>query len=209
MQEIDSSTVNAWQRGDETATRALFDALYPYAVRMGALNGLSVDSARECAQDAFTHAYERRAQLRDTQAFALWFHRILTRRILDALKARHRRRETPLDTSDEALAEDWLRNAPLQPDEAAQDAESRREVWRRVQKLDPRARLGITLRYYSDYSPREVAEALGVSEGAARTLLSRALAQLRKLSTTDTAMNVSGAAVLERRETSHASINSY
>jgi RNA polymerase sigma-70 factor (ECF subfamily) len=208
MQEIDSSTVNAWQRGDETATRALFDALYPYAVRMGALNGLSMDGARECAQDAFTHAYERRAQLRDTQAFALWFHRILTRRILDALKARHRQRETPLDTFDEALSADWLCAAPLQPDEAAQDAELRREVWRRVQQLEPRARLGITLRYYSDYSPREVAEALGVSEGAARTLLSRALAQLRRQSATDIAISDSGADALERIGTSHASINS-
>lgn len=179
MREIDGALVNAWRRGDESGTRALFNAVYPYAVRVGALSGLTMDEARECAQDAFTHAYERRMQLRDAQAFALWFHRILTRSILDQLTKRQRLRITPLGDADE-LAEDWQRNAPLQPDEAALDAERSDELWRQVQMLAPRARLAVTLRYYSDLSTREVAEALRISEGAARTLLSRALAQLRQ-----------------------------
>jgi RNA polymerase sigma-70 factor (ECF subfamily) len=175
----------AWQSGDESGTRALFNAIYPYAVRVGALSGLSMDDARECAQDAFTRAYERRAQLRDPQAFALWFHRILTHTILDRVMKRQRLCETPLDDAGE-LAEDWLRNAPRQPDEAALDAERRDELWRQVQSLAPRDRLAITLRYYGDLSAREVAEALGIKEGAARTLLSRALAQLRQGSARET-----------------------
>jgi RNA polymerase sigma-70 factor (ECF subfamily) len=217
MREIDSAVVNAWRRGEELGTHALFEATYPYAVRMGALNGLSIDEARECAQDVFSHAYERRMQLRDPQAFALWFHRILTRGILDKLAKRSRLRETSLDGAGD-LAEDWLRNAPLQPDEAAQEAELRRLVWRRVQRLEPRARLAITLRYYSEYSIREVAEALGIREGNARTLLSRALAQLRREHGTDlsgaapvNALNdrtmVHGAHTPERIEKSHAILN--
>lgn len=55
---------------------------------MGALSGLGVDAARECAQDVFTHAFERRMQLRDPQAFAPWYHRILTRVILDRTSQR-------------------------------------------------------------------------------------------------------------------------
>lgn len=179
MREIDSALVTAWRRGDESGTRALFNAVYPYATRMGALNGLSLDDARECAQDTFTRAYERRGQLRDPQAFALWFHRILTHTILDRVTKRQRLRETSLDDAGE-LAEDWQRNAPGQPDEAALDAERRDEIWRQVQRLTPRARLAITLRYYGDLSTREVAEALRINEGAARTLLSRALSQLRQ-----------------------------
>ncbi len=184
MREIDGALVNAWRRGDESGTRALFNAIYPYAVRVGALSGLTVDDARECAQDAFTHAYERRMQLRDAQAFALWFHRILTHSILDQITKRQRLRITPLGDAGE-LAEDWQRNAPLQPDEVALDAERSDELWRQVQTLAPRARLAITLRYYSDLSTREVAEALRINEGAARTLLSRALAQLRQSQTRD------------------------
>jgi RNA polymerase sigma-70 factor (ECF subfamily) len=179
MREIDSALVSAWRRGDEAGTRALFDAVYPYAVRMGALSGLAMEDARECAQDVFTHAYERRMQLRDPQAFVLWFHRILTRGILDRVMAQRRARETPLETAVD-LVEDWQRNAPSQPDEVALEAERREQLWRQVQRLQPRARLAITLRYYGECTTREVAGALGIREGAARTLLSRALAALRK-----------------------------
>jgi RNA polymerase sigma-70 factor, ECF subfamily len=184
MREIDAALVNTWQRGDEAGTRALFEAIYPYAVRLSALSGLSMDDARDCAQDAFTHAYERRMQLRDPQAFALWFHRILTRTILDRVSRQRRQQQAPLEAAEE-LVEDWQRNAPGQPDEEALEAERRAQVWRRVQGLEPRARLAITLRYYGDCSPREVAKALGIREGAARTLLSRALSQLRLEKTMD------------------------
>jgi RNA polymerase sigma-70 factor, ECF subfamily len=179
MREIDGALVSAWRRGDEAGTRALFEAVYPYAVRMGALSGLGIDEARECAQDVFTHAYERRSQLRDPQAFPLWFHRILTRAILDRATRRQRLREAPLGAAD-GLAEDWQRNSPGQPDELALEAERREQVWRQVQGLEPRARLAIMLRYYGDCSTQEVAQALGIREGAARTLLSRALARLRQ-----------------------------
>src|SRR5215469_13443610 len=85
-----------WRRGEEAAVRALFGLYFPRAVRIGALSGLTLDEANDCAQEAFVHAFERRGQLRDPQAFPLWFHRILTRRILDSLAARARRREEPL-----------------------------------------------------------------------------------------------------------------
>ncbi len=184
MREIDGVLIAAWRRGDESATRALFNAVYPYATRMGALNGLSMDDARECAQDSFTRAYERRSQLRDQQAFPLWFHRILIHAILDRATKRQRLRETPLDDASD-LVEDWQRNTPGLPDEAALEAERSDELWRRVQRLTPRARLAIILRYYGDCTTREVAGALGISEGNARTLLSRALAQLRQSQTPD------------------------
>ena len=215
MREIDSALVSAWRRGDEAGTRALFEAIYPYAVRMGALSGLGIDEARECAQDVFTHAYERRMQLRDPQAFPLWFHRILTRAVLDRASRRQRLREEPLDAAEE-LAEDWQRNAPLQPDELALEAERREHLWRRVQRLEPRARLAITLRYFGDCSPHEVAAALGIREGAVRTLLSRALARLRQPDTQEDGAHanptpptvehvVHSATALERRTAAHAS----
>jgi RNA polymerase sigma-70 factor (ECF subfamily) len=178
MREFNTALVISWQEGEESSAQALFTATYPYAVRVGSLSGLTMDEARECAQDTFTRAFERRAQLRDPQAFGLWLHRILTHTILGKLAERSRHRETPLDAVGD-IAEDWQRNAPRQPDEAALDAERRDALWRQVQALAPRARLAITLRYYGDLSTREVAETLGVNEGAARTLLSRALGQLR------------------------------
>jgi RNA polymerase sigma-70 factor (ECF subfamily) len=147
-------------------------------VRIACLSGLAPDAAQDCAQETFVHAFERRAQLRDPQAFPLWFHRILTRRILDALGASDRRHEEPLAEA-EQLAEDWQRREPAQPDTLAVAAEQRAELWRYVQTLPPSYRVPLVLRYYGDFSIREVAELVGAREGTVRVTLHRALGLLR------------------------------
>jgi RNA polymerase sigma factor (sigma-70 family) len=50
---------------------------------------------------------------------------------------------------------------------------------RTVAALPPRQRASLVLRYYHDYSYAAVGEALGITEGAAGALLSRALDRLR------------------------------
>src|SRR5262249_18659631 len=132
----------------------------------------------DCAQEAFTHAFERRAQLRDLKAFPLWFHRIVTRRILDTLSAPSRRAEAPLQETNEP-AEDWQRNRPAQPDELVIEAERRLEILLRIEDLPPNYRVPLVLRYYGNFSMREVAELTGVREGTVRVTIHRALAQLR------------------------------
>lgn len=171
-------SLEAWRRGEEQGARAIFAVYYPRAVRLAALSGLRMGEAELCAQDAFTRAYERREQLRDLRAFPLWFHRIVTRAILDALSARHANREVTLDTVGD-LAENWAREAPPQPEALALAAEQRAAVWERIQRLPANYRAPLVLRYYGDFSVREVAEMLEMREGTLRVTLSRALAHLR------------------------------
>jgi RNA polymerase sigma-70 factor (ECF subfamily) len=172
--------VEAWRRGEEPAVRAIFEAWYPRAVRLAALSGLPRDAAQDCAQDAFVHAYERRQQLRDAKAFPLWFHRIITRRILDTLERRGLDRAVPLDDAGD-LEEDWQRRAPDQPEALALSAEAREHLWQRVQSLPTRYRMALVLRYYGDLPLREVADLLDMREGTLRVTIHRALGQLRAL----------------------------
>jgi RNA polymerase sigma-70 factor (ECF subfamily) len=181
MDHEKEARLDGWRRGDEAAAREVFAAYYPRAVRIARLSGLSPADAQDCAQDAFVQAYERRAQLRDLNAFPLWFHRIVTRRILDTLMAPARRREHALESDSESHGVEPLMSHAPPADELALLAEEREEIWRWVQALAPRARMAIVLRYYADFSTREVAHALDVREGAARVILHRAMAQLREL----------------------------
>ncbi|HEU5441187.1 MAG TPA: sigma-70 family RNA polymerase sigma factor [Ktedonobacterales bacterium] len=178
MAADDTAMIEAWRRGDENGVRAVFEAHYPLAVRLAVLSGLSLDEAHDCAQEASARAFERRTQLRDPKAFPLWFHRIVTRQIMDTLSARRLTATTPLQEGDE-LAEDWLRNRPAQPDEITIEAERRAEVLRRLATLPPHYRVPLVLRYYANLSMREVAEATGMREGTVRVTIHRALAQLR------------------------------
>lgn len=182
MDHEEEARLQGWRRGDETATREHFAAYYPRAVRIALLSGLSSADAQDCAQDAFVQAYERRAQLRDLKAFPLWFHRIVTRRILDVLATASRQREQALESENGNAPVDAASSSPAPlPDELLLLAEEREEIWRWVQALAPRARTVIVLRYYADFSTREVASMLDVREGAARVILHRAITELREL----------------------------
>ena len=178
MKDDEIATIRGWQQGDEQAVRALFENWYPRAVRTAALSGLAPDEAQDCAQEAFVQAFTRRGQLRDAQAFPLWFHRIVTRHILDALGALRQGKEVPLERAAE-LTEDWMRQHPAAPDDVALLAERRAALWRGVQQLPPHYRVPVVLRYYGHFSVREVADMLEVREGTLRVTLHRALAQLR------------------------------
>jgi RNA polymerase sigma-70 factor (ECF subfamily) len=173
------AAIRGWQQGDDSAVRAVFGIYYPRAVRLAALSGLAEAEAQDCAQEAFVHAYERRTQLRDAKAFPLWFHRIATRQILDALERRRPGRDLPLDNADD-LDEDWQRRHVEQPDELALVGETREQLWCAVRALPPHYRLPLVLRYYGDFSTREVASMLDMRKGSVRVTLHRALALLRQ-----------------------------
>lgn len=179
MSNDEQAIIMAWQRGDEQAVRTLFERYYPRAVRIAVLSGLSREEALDCAQDVFVRAFERRMQLRDPATFPLWFQRITTRQILTLLKGRRRSTLVPLEQSGE-LEEDWGRIQVPLPEDLAISAENRLRLWQQVQKLLPKYRVPLVLRYYGDFSFREIADILGQREGTVRVLVHRALQELRQ-----------------------------
>jgi RNA polymerase sigma-70 factor (ECF subfamily) len=180
MHDDEAAVIAAWQRGDEAGVRALFDIWYPRAVKLAVLSGLTPSEAEDCAQEAFLQAFARRRQLRDRRAFPLWFHRIVTRGVLDMLARRHPEREVALAAAD-ALEETWERDRPERPDEAALAAERGAELWRQIERLPSGYRVPLVLRYYGGFSVREVAEMMEVREGTLRVTLHRAIGRLRAL----------------------------
>jgi RNA polymerase sigma-70 factor (ECF subfamily) len=180
MSEDQPALVAAWQQGEERAVRAIFDTYYPRAVRIALLSGLPEETAQDCAQEAFVHAFQRRHQLRDVQAFPLWFHRIITNHIIDQLRRQQRNKEQPLDLSED-MSEDWGRHHLPQPDEHAILSEERDHLRNEIQRLPVKYRVPLVLHYYGDFSFREIAAIIGKREGNVRVIIHRALQRLRTL----------------------------
>ena len=120
--------------------------------------------AEDIAQDGFERAIRRLSDL-NGGPFGGWLRRICVNRAIDVL--RRERRLGPLD------------DGTPDPAEWADHALSDRALMRAVGSLDAERRIPVVLRYWLDYTPTEIAEALRIPVGTVSSRLSRALADLR------------------------------
>jgi RNA polymerase sigma-70 factor (sigma-E family) len=82
----------------------------------------------------------------------------------------------------------WLRRVRLRPEpdptvaaprDHAQYSADRDQVWSWLERLPPRQRAALVLRFYEDLPDAEIAEVLGCAVGTVRASISRGLATLR------------------------------
>ena len=127
----------------------------------------SDEDAEDAVQEAICAAFERRESLREADKFRPWLLRILVNKCYDTC----RRRRPTVDLEDVA---DYL---PAK----SQDHTERLTLWQAVMALSGDLRAVVTLFYYDGLSIREISGALGISEAAVKTRLSRGRAKLRQL----------------------------
>lgn len=72
----------------------------------------------------------------------------------------------------------WKKNEALTPDIPAPESPDC-DIWPTVMALPPKYRVVIYLRYYEEYTTKEMAQLLGISQTAVTTRLSRARELLR------------------------------
>lgn len=169
--------IQQWQRGDESAGEALYDAHRDRVFRLAyGLLGDPAD-AEEVAQDALAYALSHIAQYNPTRSrFTTWLHTITVSRCRD----RQRRRRfffLPL-THGTRPGQDVRDPAPT-PENQALRAETRGEVWAAVQALSPLLREAIVLRYWADHTFQEMAQILGCPLPTAQSRVRLAYQHLR------------------------------
>ncbi|WP_134765724.1 SigE family RNA polymerase sigma factor [Nocardioides sp. 1609] len=128
-------------------------------------------SAEDVVQDAFASLAGRLHKLRDPDA-ALGY---LRTSVVNGSRSALRRRRTARAYVPPAEAE------PPGPDDRAVLAEEHREVLAGLDRLAPRQREVLVLRYWSGLSEAEIAEACGISRGAVKSTASRALDALEQI----------------------------
>ena len=137
------------------------------AVRLAFLMTGDRHQALDIAQDAFVRVAGRFHGIRNPDAFPAY----LRTTVVNLSKGHLRKLRTHRDY---LAKQQGGVQAALPP-----DIEGRDEMWSALQSLPHRQRAALVLRYYEDLSERQVADALGASESAVKSLLSRGLQQLR------------------------------
>ena len=167
MTDVDADDRTAEDRG---SLAVLYERHASDAVRLAYLITGDREAARDLAQDAFVRVIGRFRHLRSPDAFEAY----LRRTVVNLSTSRFRR----LGLERAHLERERSRREPV---DAIPDVGVRDELRRALLELPPRQRAAVVLRYYEDLSERQMADALGCSIPAARSLLSRAMQTLRTI----------------------------
>ncbi|HKQ62331.1 MAG TPA: RNA polymerase sigma factor [Candidatus Polarisedimenticolaceae bacterium] len=168
----DPLLVERFRRRDEAAFEQVV-ALHRRTVYRVARSLLgSHEDADDAAQAAFIRAWRARQDFRGNASLRTWLVRI----VLNVAK-----------TMKAGRAEPWILDGSALPAEAGSPLDERLEreqagarVRGAVAALPPRQREVVVLKIFGELTHREVAAAMGLSEGAVKAHLHQAIANLRR-----------------------------
>ena len=148
---------------DDGVATVDFDAFYraEYAPMVRLARGLvdTSESAEEIAQDAFAQVFERWERLDRPGGY---LRTAVVNGARSELRKREVRRRVGLGHPRQVPAErDYLVDA--------------------LDRLPPKRKTALVLRYYAGLSEREIAETMGIRPGTVKSLVSRGLAELREV----------------------------
>ncbi len=145
----------------------------------------NADEAEDLAQEVFLRVYRTRKKYSPKAKFATWLFTIANNLALNALRDRKRKPSVPLQVPDPAQSGPWptehladRRDPP--PAHQMQQAELADVIRRALEGLNDRQRVAVVLNKFEDMNYAEIAEVMGLTTKAVKSLLSRARARLRE-----------------------------
>jgi RNA polymerase sigma-70 factor, ECF subfamily len=136
-----------------------------FAIAYGILQNR--EEAEDVVQDSLVKAWKTRWRVRDPEKFPAWLAAIARHRAHDVFR---RRRSVPF------IHETIEPNEPVTADTAAID----QQLHSALAALPELHRAALTLRYFEEMDYRTIENTLGLTDGALRGILGRALASMRK-----------------------------
>jgi len=142
------------------------------------------EEAEDLAQEVFLRVYRTRKKYRPRAKFSTWLFTIANTLALNALRSRQRKPVVPLNVRDSGPlgprpAEQLVRDRHNQPGDRLQQQELAAIVQEALEGLNERQRAAVVLNKFEDMNYAEIAEVMGLTTKAVKSLLSRARENLR------------------------------
>jgi len=178
----------AFQKGDDSGfDRIVFhyrSMIYRFIYRYIQ----DLDRAEDLSQEVFLRVYRARKRYRPTAGFRTWLFTIAARLCLNELRSRRRERRIIVRPGQgpgpDATQEDLLESARDPLVEGAREALERKEleeaINRAIADLPAGQRVAILLLRFENLSYREIADVLGLSVMAVKSLVNRGREKLRR-----------------------------
>jgi RNA polymerase sigma-70 factor, ECF subfamily len=174
--------------GDTQAWGDLYREFAPAIFRFCRRAMPTKEDAEDATMEIFMKLHGKLIQYDQSRSFTAWLYKVAANHCWDML----RRRKVRQDKETEDVTEIPL-EAP-EPNQLEKLIEERtsEEVRRALDKLGLRARMALVMRYYSDMSYDEIADALGVRRAFVGVVLLRARHELRQALGENNAVAVGG-----------------
>jgi RNA polymerase sigma-70 factor (ECF subfamily) len=153
---------------------------------VGVMNHLvgNTEEAEDLAQEVFLRVYRARKKYRPRSKFSTWLFTIANNLALNSLRARQRKPVVPLIAQDSGPlgprpAEQLVSDHGTGPVKRIEREELAAQVRRALDSLNERQRMAVVLNKFEDMNYAEIAEVMGLTTKAVKSLLSRARMNLR------------------------------
>jgi len=181
--DVNSAIIERCKKGERRAFHELYN-LYAKAMFNISLRILNnTEEAEEVSQDSFLKIFEKIKTYDPAYSFGAWLKRIVINGSLDVLKKR-KLVFVPLDGTQYAQEED----NPDDPDGYRENLDVE-TIKKCVAELPDGYRTILSLFLFEDYSHKEIANLLGISEGTSKSQYNRAKKKLIELVKQNTLTN--------------------
>jgi RNA polymerase sigma-70 factor (ECF subfamily) len=144
----------------------------------------SAEEAEDLAQEAFLRVYRGRKKYHPKAKFSTWLYTIANRLALNVIRSRQRKPVVPLNLRDSGPlgprpAEQLVQDRGQQPQQHMAHKELEVVIREALDTLNERQRVAVVLNKFEDMNYADIADVMGLSTKAVKSLLSRARENLR------------------------------
>ncbi len=177
----EAALIEKARQGDEAAFTAIYDhferPIYAFIYRLMG----NPEDAFDLTQEVFLKAYKALYKTSPDLNLSAWLHRIASNACMDVLRRRKIVRWLPWDPAEHANITPASNDD--EPEYRLEQRETRQQVQQVLNRMSEKYRLCLVLREYQDMSCDEIADVIGVSRAAVKSLLFRAREQFREVYT--------------------------
>lgn len=167
---IHTSLVEKAQQGDEQSFYELIEPLQNQLYRIAYVYVQNEDDAVDIFQQSVIRAYEALPKLKEPQYFTTWMTRIVINCSKTYIeKTKHTEVTEPQHFDSYAAAGQ------------SANVEEGIDLWQALSQLEEKYKTALLLRFYQDYTVKEIATILELPEGTVKTNIRRGLQRLRQL----------------------------
>lgn len=177
MQKDDRTLVGEVRNGSHKAYEQLMERYQSQVYRLAYSYARNKEQALDITQNVFIKAYEHLHKFRGDSQFKTWLLRITCNESQNWIKKNLRYRSYQREDDLEPLLD--REQARLNQEDELMARENRTLLLHSLYELNTRHRLAVVLRYFENYSIKEIAEVLHCSDGLVKNILFRSLQKMK------------------------------